>query len=177
MTSTDRVVPEMRERLLINRDGKLTGNQWLDLVTQPLMSLLVLSIPLMLFIPRLMLAMGFWLIAMALVIVLTVLVFRAFRYARTPVHFAILESEQSTQVWRFFGAIRLKDENGRVLRFTKRLAPAPQLTRGKRYIAYYIKDNDVFTLLSIAPANHPKVEKWHPSQPFIKRFEQRGGQS
>jgi len=176
MTSTDRVVPEMRERLLINRDGKLTSTQWLDLVTQPLMSLMVLSIPLMLFIPRLLFAMGFWLIVMAVLIALTVLIFRAFRYARTPVHFATLEAEQSKQVWRFFGAIRLKDEEGRILRFTKRLAPMPQLTRGKRYIVYYIKDNDVFTLLSIAPTDHPKVKKWHPSQLFMKRFQQRSGQ-
>ena len=39
----DEVVPEMRERLLANRNGRLTTSQWLDLIVQPLLILLLLS--------------------------------------------------------------------------------------------------------------------------------------
>ena len=38
----DPVVPEMRERLLANRDGEIMRGQWLDLIVQPLVILALL---------------------------------------------------------------------------------------------------------------------------------------
>src|SRR5690606_1373431 len=82
----------MRARLTINRDGRLTSEQWKDLVTEPLVILLLVLAPLILILgPRLVaLALRGWVLALVVVLLVVVvpIIARAWRYARLPVHFA-----------------------------------------------------------------------------------------
>jgi len=175
MNQEDRVVPEMRERLSTNRYGKLTANQWMDMVLQPLMSILVLSIPMMIFLPRLLFSMGLMLITAGFLVILGMLVMRAYRYARAPVHFAYLRATSSTHLWLPWQNLRMVDKDQHVLQFKKRLAPAPRVQKDRTYIVYYLRDHESHILLSLAPVNHPNLDNWLPTKVFERRFRERGG--
>jgi hypothetical protein len=175
--SKDPVVPEMRDRLQANRSGKLTSGQWLDIVLQPLGSIVVLLVPMsFILLPRLILfaRAGWMLFFIIAVILLFTFIPRAYRYARAPVHFARLHAPaDSPPFWAFWSALNLNADNGEKLSIKKRLAPRPIVQRDKAYIAYYLKDHNEVILLSIAPADHPRAEKWLPDKNFDARFNRR----
>ena len=85
----DPVVPEMRERLLANRDGRLMPSQWLDLIVQPLLILaLLIGVAFVVF-GELMLALlaDSWWVVRAVVgccCFFGPVILRAYRYARAP---------------------------------------------------------------------------------------------
>lgn len=177
-TPSDPVVPEMRHRLAANKSGKMTAGQWLDIVLQPLTPLLLLILPAgFILLPRLMLmvARGGWMLLLGIVLFLSWgFIVRARRYARAPLHFAEMRAEHgSPPVWMFWRPLVLVDKDGKWYNFGKRLAPRPILQRGQQCIVYYLNDVDGYVLLSIAPADHPDVEKWRPDRNFFARFEHR----
>lgn len=171
------VVPAMRERLMVNRTGKLTTNQWVDIVTYPLVSMLVLFIPLsVVLMPFMMRAM------MRLAIILPILLLffaipfmiRAFKYARVPVYYGILTaSSDSSPLRAFWRSVSFHDEDKNEQRFGKWLAPRPKLKKEQSYLVYYLKDPKQDIVLSIAPADHPDAERWQPTRIFESRFERR----
>ena len=179
VTKQSKIVPEMRERLLTNRSGKLTSSQWLDMVIQPLTSILVFLMPLSIFIlPRffVLLTRGFWIFLLLMVAAIAVTIFRAYRYARAPVHFGTFHARTGPPTfWMFWRPVILHTEDGEAVRFGKRLSPRPIVRRDRAYIAYYLKEPGDNVLLSIAPADHPDVDKWQPDRAFETRFKQRGG--
>jgi hypothetical protein len=174
------VVPAMRERLLTNRSGRLTANQWLDIVLQPLGAVLVLMIPFGVFmLPRLLLLLtrGWMFLLVLLAVIAATLVFRAFRYARAPVRFARLRAvTDAPPFWMFWRPLVMQDADGKEIRFTRRLAPRPIVQSDRSYIAYYLQDHKEHVLLSIAPADHPGSENWLPNQLFKTRAQRRGGE-
>ncbi len=171
----DPVVPEMRHRLLANREGKLTPGQWLDLINQPLIILLLLTAvgfvlfsEYMLFILR----RAWWIVLPVLVILVFIPVLtRAYRYARAPVHFARLYAGAQplwgvkTQVFR--------TEAKQPVRFPRRLAPRMSLQMDVEYLVYYLEDAQGRVLLSAAPADHQDAEHWLPTKQFQARQERR----
>jgi hypothetical protein len=167
----------MRERLMTNRVGKLTPNQWMDIVTYPLVSLLVFMVPagfvLLPFMVRMVFRM--WVILPVLLLILAaVLVIRAFRYARKPVHFETLHARDgSTPMLMFWKPVWLMSEAGEKRRFTKWLAPRIALDRDRAYHVYYLKEQDDHILLSIVPADHPDSERWQPTSDFEQRLANR----
>ncbi len=170
------VVPEMRERLMTNRSGKLTVGQWGDIVMQPLMSLLVMMIPLLVILPRLVLAFwfGWWLMIGVLMLLAVTTVFRAYRYARLPVYHAKLQADGGAPpFWMFWKSLELVGSDGTRYKFTSRLAPAVNLERDKFYDVYYLKDADRYVLLSIAPIDHPDAERWQPDRMHKVRLDRR----
>jgi len=172
----NRVVPQMRERLQVNRSGKLTVSQWTDIVSQPLVSLLILMTPLVFILPRfiLLLRAGWWMAVGGIAIVMLMLVFRAYRYARLPVHFAHLQApDNSAPFWMFWKPVTLQTPEGERISFKQRLSPPVQLRRNQQYIAYYLKDGDDYVLLSLAAADHPDASRWHPDAGFAARFKRR----
>lgn len=174
MSKRDSVVPEMRTRLQTNKYGKMTSAQWLDLVTQPIMSLLVLCLPLAIFLPRFSFFMIGWMLALAALLGIGIFVMRAYRYARAPIHFARFSAIASlSPLWSRIRPVRMLDEHEKQIKFNQRLCPMPRLEGGRTYIAYYLKDENISILLSIAPANHPEVNEWTPTKLFKRRFEQR----
>lgn len=176
--STDSIVPEMRERLLANRSGKLTPSQWLDVVLQPLTPILLLVLPAgLLLLPRLIftLARGGWvMIVLVILFIVGSFLWRARQYARRPLHHAQMTARASTPpVWMFWRSLVLATDDGTILHFGKRLAPRPRIERGKRYTVYYLREVDDNVLLSIAPIDHPRAKDWQPDQSFKARFDQR----
>lgn len=175
----DGLAPQMRERLLANRSGKMTTDQWMDMVMQPLTALLVLMLPAVFFLPRLLLllARGGWLLLLLLVLgVVATFLFRAYRYARAPIYFGeFAVGDETAPSWAFWKPLVLRDEQGNAVKFGKRLAPRPMIQRDVRYMVYYLREPGDQVLLSIAPIDHPDAESWQPDRLFDARFKHRGG--
>jgi hypothetical protein len=179
-TAQDPVVPEMRARLQANKSGKLTTGQWIDIVLQPLTPLLLLLLPgAFIILPRLLLftVRGGWLILLLVPVVLLVsFALRARRYARAPLQFAQLRALHATPpVWMFWRPLVMTDDSGNQFRFHKRLAPRPFVTKNRLYLVYYLVEAEEHVLLSIAPVDHPRGERWLPDQFFFQRYERRSG--
>jgi len=177
MTTTrpDPITPDMRARLSANSDGKLTSQQWREIVTEPLATLLLLLVPAIILLRArvfYLVAGGGWLIGLLLLVVLGgVILLRAVRYARAPIHVGIFRAgEQFRPFWMFWKREVFFDESGKQVRFGKRLAPAARRQAGERYLIYYLKDREEWVLLSIAPADHPDAARWKPSPAFQTRL-------
>jgi len=179
-TKHDTVTPDMRARLSANRDGKLTPQQWKEIVTEPLVMLLMWSIPAIILLRWKLfswMAAGGGLVAVLLVAALVgVILLRARRYARAPIHVGVFRAgNQFGPFWMFWKTELYYDEAGAPLRFYHRLAPYKRLQRGECYLIYYLKDSKGSILLSIAPAQHPDATCWQPTPAFQTRYAQRGG--
>jgi hypothetical protein len=177
---TEPVNPEMASRLNENRDGRLTSNQWLSIVTEPVVLLILLCLPIILIAgPRLFLlgmrgGRTLSVLLIMLPIVIIPLLFRAWRYARVPVHHAILYSDASQPSrWLFWRPPVLYHADGSPMHFRKRLAPYTPLEPNQDYIVYYMHDGDRPVLLSLAPASHRYAERWQPSTTFHTRLKTR----
>ncbi|MEO8608612.1 MAG: hypothetical protein ABI690_12050 [Chloroflexota bacterium] len=171
----DPVTADMRARLSTNREGKLTSTQWKEIVTEPIATLLLLLVPTIIFLRARIfyfVAGGGWLIGVAAVVILIgVILMRAGRYARAPIHTGTFRAaEQFRPFWMFWKAEIFFDEAGRTVRFNKRLAPASPHKTDEQYLIYYLKDGDGQILLSIAPASHPDAAGWQPSPAFQARL-------
>jgi hypothetical protein len=174
----DAISDEMRERLLTNRNGKLTVQQYKDVITAPLATLLVLLAPLIVVLGArfaVLTLRGLWIVLLiGLVAVLVPLVLRARRYARAPVHFAILSAgDQPRSFWQFWKPQIMFKEAGEAIAFRSRLAPYFPLRPNDEYLVYYLDENGGAILLSVAPATHPDSEQWQPTSVFQTRFRQR----
>ncbi len=172
------VSKEMRSRLLTNRHGKLTTDQWKDMVTEPIIKLLLLMVPAVLFFGPLAISMTvrvLWVVGVVIVILMIIpLIFRARRYARAPIHFATLYAGGNPLTpWLFWQADVLYTEAGESIRFGKRLAPFTVLRPNEAYSVYYLKEAKVNVLLSLAPAAHQDSDLWQPSESFHARQAQR----
>lgn len=173
---SEKIVPEMRERLLINSTGKLTVSQWMDIVTQPIVSLMILLVPLTFILPRLIWGFGLWMIGLLLIVLIGVIVMRAFRYARLPVQFGRMQAKgDSAPIWMVWRGSVLTDEAGKLFRFNSRLSPPPRLKQDSTYDVYYLRDNERLILLSVAPATHPDAKRWQPNKSFETRLKRRQG--
>ncbi|GIL11722.1 MAG: hypothetical protein BroJett038_04420 [Chloroflexota bacterium] len=178
MNTVDSVNEHMRARLLVNRHGKLTTDQWKDMVTEPLTVIGLLLLPGILILgPRLgaFIWGGFALLTLLALAALAVLfIGRGRRYARAPVHFAVLQAGGGFQpFWAFWKPVVLHDISGEAVRFGKRLTPYTRLQPHRDYLVYYLKDRDTNVLLSLAPADHPDADLWQPSETFQNRFARR----
>lgn len=173
----DPVVPEMRERLRANRDGRLAPAQWIDMIIQPLIPLLLLLAPALL-------VFGVRFIALArflpLLILLVVLMFavpavlRARRYARAPVHFARLYAGIGQNAWwAFWKPTVFYTAADEPFPFKRRLAPSLPLRIDREYLVYYLEEPDGRVLLSAAPVDHDDADSWMPTETFDRRFNQR----
>jgi hypothetical protein len=176
----DEVSQDMRSRLLTNRHGRLTSDQWKDMVTEPLAVLLLLMVPIVLILgPRLtvIVARG-WLILLAvgLLVVVIPTLLRARRYSRAPIYFERLYAgDNPVSILLFWRPQILFTEDGEERRFRRRLAPPMRLRPNRAYLVYYLQDNQQPVLLSMAPADHPAIDQWQPSAAFHERFARRAG--
>lgn len=179
MGKSDDITPEMRRRLITNRNGKLTSDQWMDLTTEPLVGLLLLLPPLiLLFGSRVAIfKLAFWIvILLGLAALVAPAIFRARRYARAPVYFDTFYARSgAAPFWKFWRPPVLFTASGEERRFARRLAPYFPLRAGQPYHVYFLTDSEESTLLSIAPANHPDAGQWQPTEAFAVRLGRRGG--
>lgn len=167
---------QMQRLLASNRNGKLNGDQWRELVLEPLAPLLFLLLPAILFLgPRL--ALLSWKVVLAGLVFFAVwMIYRARRYARLPIHSAVLYlSEQKLSSWKVWKPPVMQLESGDQVYFGQRLAPHVPLKKGEAYRVYYLQDRGKKILLSLAPVAHPQAQLWEPSAQFEQRFRQRRG--
>lgn len=168
----------MRVRLLANRNGRLTAQQYKDIITAPLATLLVLMTPFIIILGArlaLLTVRGLWVVLLVgLVGILVPLVLRAYRYARAPVQFAVLNAgREPRSFWQFWKPQVMYTQGGQKVSFRSRLAPYLPLRPNHDYLVYYLEEPGGGILLSIAPADHPDVERWRPTSVFETRFKQR----
>ncbi len=169
---------EMRARLLANRNGRLTVQQYKDIITAPLATLLVLLAPLIIVFGArfaILVTRGLWIVLLLAIVALFVpLVLRARRYARAPVYFAVLNAgSQPRSFWRFWKSHVMQTQAGEAVRFRSRLAPYLPLKVNEDYLVYYLEEPGGNILLSLAPADHPDAENWWPTSVFNTRFKDR----
>ena len=165
----------MRERLLANRDGRMTPSQWGEMIIQPLVVMILLGgMALAAFGPRLLpLFRVWWLVlpVLALTIILPA-VLRAIRYARAPIKFMRLYA--GVQPWRGLRKPMLfytpADEE---VKFPRRLAPRLPLVIDMEYLVYYLDEPQGKVLLSVAPSDHEDAEAWLPTRNFEIRQQRR----
>lgn len=171
----DIVSPEMRNRLQANRNGRLTTDQWLSIVTKPLLWLvLLIGLAVIVFGPRMMLLSArYWWLGLTLIVLLFVvpLVLRARRYARLPIHFARLYSGMTALPFqRTTTLFTAADE---AVPFRKRMTPMLRLRNDGEYLVYYLVDSSDRVLLSLAPADHADADQFLPTDSFKLRFNKR----
>lgn len=168
----------IHEWLKSNRNGRLTSDQWLNLVMEPLLPMVLLAIPLvvfMLFSPASRMfsfarysryAMPVFLVAMFVMLLL-----RARRYAVLPIFYDVCYAGEgkSWVVSRFSRQLIVYAADGEPVTFNRFVAQPPHLESNMPYIMYYLDEPDRCTLLSFAPAEHPDAQNWQPTDDFRKR--------
>src|SRR5664279_803091 len=154
----DPVVPEMRKRLLANREGRLMTGQWLDLIVQPLVILGLLTAAAFVVFGDDMVALlaDIWWIVLPLIalFILLPVTTRAYRYARTPIHFARLRAGVQPW-WGVWKPLVFYTETDEPVIFRRRLAPRPLLKIDGEYLVYFLDEPQGKVLLSAAPSDHP----------------------
>jgi len=170
-----RVSPQMRERLLANRHGKLHTDQWREVVTEPVVTVMLLMVPAVILLRSFLLTLfvgGLWMIGVgALIVAGVMLIMRARRYARVPVYFGLFRApEKIDSKWKFWKPIMLKTTDGTDLLLKHSLSPDKRFQAGQEYLLYYLMSSDGNTLLSFAPTDHIDSAVWWPSNNFKTRF-------
>lgn len=177
----DFIRPEMRAALLTNRQGKLTSAQWREVVSEPLVTLLLLMVPGILILRSALVTLfvgGLWIIgAAALVGIGLMLALRARRYARVALDFAVLRAaDERRPVWMWWRPHVFMHSNGEALRFRRSLAPSAGIQPGREYLVYYFTEASGKTLLSLGAVDHPDADHWRPSSYFEGRRQRRMSQ-
>lgn len=165
-----------------NRHGKLTSDQWLNLVTAPLPVLLVLATPVLLalfFTPaRLFLRFGplaSYALPALLVGMVVMLLFRARHYATLPLYQGVFyPGERGNTFWaRLRRQITVYTPQGDPVLLDGFAADPPYLEPDTPYLMYYLEEPERRTLLSYAPTEHPDIDRWQPSERFHERQQRR----
>ncbi len=140
--------PRMQTCLTANRQGKLSREQYRELVMEPL-TIAILLLPAFILVRSQTPLPGGWMLGViALGLLVLWILRRAVRYRRIQVQTLTLRAEKSRRVlWR---GVALSDNAGQVTHFARSLAPRFTLERGHTYRVYYFVDAGRNILLSIA---------------------------
>lgn len=151
-----------------NREGRLSTRQWLALVTEPLTTLLLLSVPIILLFGRY--GMAGRLLALALIggFALTILL-RALRFARVKLCYRILYAAQPEARWRFWRKANFTDGDGERVRFDKRLVRLAKAPSDTAMRLYFFELAGRRVLISAIDDAHPKADLAEPSDEFARR--------
>ncbi len=168
---------EMIRRLRSNRDGRLTSAQWLAITGEPLTTVLLLLAPALLVVGLRLpsLAARLWLIIPIIIVVLgAMLLIRARRFARTPLHALTLRAAPTPFIRRLLGQIAvMQDTDGNVYRFKIWLAPQIPLRNDQDYLVYALEDGNQHIVCSLIPSDDPEASHYQPSAEFRHRFNRR----
>lgn len=140
--------PRMQSRLVANREGKLSREQYRELVMEPVTIALLLLPGLIIWRSQAPLPGGWMFGLVALGALGLWILWRALRYRRVKVQVMTLRAEKSTRGW--WRGVTLYDDARQVKRFAHSLAPRFTLKRGQVYEVYYFVDVGRNILLSIA---------------------------
>ena len=165
---TERLSKDLVEDLRRNSDGRLSTRQWLALITEPLATLLLLSVPIILLFGRY--GVGGRLIALLLLggFALTILL-RAIRYARVTLHYGVLYAESPRSRWRIWRKTRYSDKYGAEFRFDRRLSRLTKTKPDGAARVFFFESGGRRVLVSMIPDGHPKADLAEPSDEFLRR--------
>ena len=151
MTSnTENLSSEFKKDLERNREGRLSTRQWLTLITEPLTSLLLLAVPLILLAGRFGPAGRLIVLAVIATFGATIL-FRAVRFSRVTLHFRVLYVENTRPRWMFWRKLKLTTKMGETVIFDQQITARLNLPREQAVKAYYIEMADRKILVSLVP--------------------------
>ena len=153
-----------------NRDGRLSTRQRMELVTEPLTTLLLLSVPLILLAGRYGPAGRVIVLALIAGFALT-MVMRALRFARVKLRYRVLFAEGLPARWMFWRKTTLASKSGDAVRFDHRLSGKLKIKPDQALHVYYVEAAGRRILLSMVPKRHPDAEVAEPTD----YFEQSGG--
>ncbi len=162
---TEPLPSELRQDLARNRDGRLSTRQWLALITEPLASLLLLSVPLILLAGRYGAAGRLIVLALIGAFALTIAL-RAWRFARVKLRYRLLFAEDSKSRWRFWRKTTLSSKAGDPIRFHHRLSKKLKAQPDQALHVYYIEAGRRRILLNAVPRKHPEATLAEPSPSF-----------
>ncbi len=167
-TRTDRLHHILEQDLQRNRDGKLSSRQWLELITEPLSTLLLLSVPLILLVGRFGIA-GRYIVLLVIASFAIMMALRAIRFSRVTLHHQVLYAEQSHPRWKFWRKLTLTTVNGDPLQFDHHVMRHLDLPQNQALMAYYLVVGDRRTLISLIPQKHPQANIAKPTALFTRR--------
>ncbi|MBK8134951.1 MAG: hypothetical protein IPK52_03765 [Chloroflexi bacterium] len=174
MSTPEKVTEEMRRLIAANREGKLTSDQWLAAVFEPLTPILVLLTPLIIVLAARAGRAGI-LVGLAVGVFATVWlgVTRMARYARLPLNYDVMVAAKDFKPNRLYGPPSFSDEGEQPYIFKRRYTPRFVLQKGVRYGVYWMHDGNAPVLLSVSPKDHPNAASWKPTTDFVTRRDRR----
>lgn len=170
MSAGEKLPRETRDNLKRNREGRLSSRQWLQLITEPLTTLLLLSVPLILIAGRYGPAGRLIVFALIGAFVLT-MAMRALRFARVKLCYRVLYADGAQSRWKLWRKTTMASKSGDAIRFNHRLSGRLRLQPDQALHTYYIEAGGRRILLNAVPKRHPDAELAEPSI----HFERAGG--
>lgn len=170
MPASEKLSRETRNDLKRNREGRLSSRQWLQLITEPLTTLLLLSVPLFLIAGRYGPAGRLIVIALIGAFVVT-MAMRALRFARVKLCYRVLFADGLGARWKLWSKTTLASKTGDAVRFDHRLCGRLKVQPDQALHTYYVEAGGRRILLTAVPKRHPDAELAEPSI----HFEHAGG--
>ncbi|MEL6150240.1 MAG: hypothetical protein AAFR56_11510, partial [Chloroflexota bacterium] len=153
-----------------NGNGKLAYDQWMELVTLPLLPMLLAALPVIVlfaFSPVGTLSIlrvaryGGAVIVIVLAAIGGALVVRGIRMARMPVYQGELYAERSPMlISRFHRTFVMYTAKGDPITFDNALRGKPELVPDEPYVVHYLEYENRRTLVSYGIASHPNAGEW-----------------
>lgn len=165
MSYSEQLPSELRADLKRNREGRLSSRQRVELVTEPLATLLLLSVPLILIAGRYGPAGRAFVLALVAGFVLTI-VMRALRFARVKLCYRVLFAERLSPRWMLWRKTDLTDRSGEALRFDHRLSRKTKIKPDQSLHVYFVESAGRRILLNMTPRDHPQAELAEPGDNF-----------
>ncbi len=167
---TQELPAELRRDLERNREARLSSRQRIELITAPLSTLLLLSVPLILLAGRYGPAGRVIVLALIAGFVITIGL-RAFRFWRVKLCYRLLFAE-ATGASRFFRRkTTLASQSGDTVKFDERLSRKQKIKPDQSLHVYFVETAGRRILLNMTPRDHDQAHLAEPSE----RFEQLGG--
>lgn len=165
MSNIDKLPSEMVTDIRRNREGRLSSRQRVELVTEPLATLLLLSVPLILIAGRYGPAGRAFVLALVAGFVLTI-VMRVLRFSRVKLCYRVLFAERLHARWKFWRKTTLTDRSGEPVRFDHRLSRKLKIKPDQSMHVYYVEAAGRRIMLNMTPRDHPQAELAEPSDNF-----------
>ena len=161
----DRLPSEHLRDVKRNRDGRLSSRQRVELITEPLATLMLLSVPLILIAGRYGPAGRAVVLALVAGFVITIAL-RLLRFSRVKLCYRILFAERLHPRWMFWRKTTLTDRAGAAFRFDQRLSRKTKIKPDQSLHVYYVEVAGRRILLNMTPRDHPQADLAEPSEGF-----------
>ncbi len=165
MSYSEKLPSDLLADIKRNREGRLSSRQRIELVTEPLATLLLLSVPLILIAGRYGPGGRIFVLALVVGFALTI-VLRALRFARVKLFYRVLFAERLSARWMFWRKTTLTDKSGEPVPFDHRLSRKLKIKPDQSLHVYYVEAAGRRIMLNMTPRDHPQSALAEPSDNF-----------